>query len=115
MSTTQKRIDKIKKQTRGDSYQTQEEKNSQLREKEQAREKHIRSILNQTFGTDAGKQALQILMELCGYDNYDAVARTDAGVIDMTSSFYNSARRSVYIDIRKYINHSTLIETEHQP
>jgi len=113
MSTTQKRGDRVKKATRGEAYTTQAEKKEAQLQKEAAREKYIRDTLNEAFATPSGEKALTIIMDLCGYNNYDAVARKDTGTIDMETSFYNSARRSVYLDLRAYINRSILKETEH--
>lgn len=69
--------------------------------------------IRMTFATPEGRNTLRAIMEICGYQKYDAVGDPGSGEIFMTSTMYNSARRSVYLRLREHVDTTTLIAVEH--
>ena len=53
--------------------------------------------------TDAGKEFLRFLHDLCGFAFADRVIRVD-GQTDLTATALNSERRNIYLEIRGYMS-----------
>ncbi len=113
MSRTRKKVETLKRVAKGETILEIEEKDKKELEKQENQKRSLQNKLNIAFSTPEGKVALRLIKNLCGYESYDAVARMADGTIDQTSTFYNTARRSVYLDLRKLIRPSLLKETEY--
>lgn len=115
MSKTRARVNYWKEISKGNVPEKKADKDAKTKKQ---LEEHKRSLMNKlaiAFSTEEGKVALRLIKNLCGYDKYDAVARKDSGVIDHDTTFYNTARRSVYLDLRALIKTSILQEIEYDP
>lgn len=98
----------------GDRRLTTAQKDQKAVEVDQAKLELQRKTkdLNEAFSTPAGKRALRHIMKMCGYDGFDAVTSPATGCLDADGTLYNTARRSVYAGLRRYIRPETLSEVE---
>ena len=70
----------------------------------------VSAVFNRIFLSRDGKVLGQWLMEQCGFFEHSAVM-TQHG-ISLESTLYNEARRSIYLELRKYFDSNTLINLE---
>lgn len=83
------------------------------REKEIIREeseKDFRATLNRIFSTTDGKMLGEWLIKQCGFLENSVVMGKD-GIIS-SNTVYNEARRSVYLELRRYFDPETLLNIE---
>lgn len=65
-----------------------------------------------TFGPDEGKRVLKWMFQQSGYGQSDVGGNPALGMDVLQGTFYNSARKSLYIEMRKLIPHETLKNIE---
>lgn len=114
MTKTRARVNYWKEVGQGKDPELKKEKEAKTKKQLEDQKKSLMNKLAIAFSTEEGKVALRLIKNLCGYDKYDAVARKDSGVIDELSTFYNTARRSVYLDLRALLKSSILMEIEYE-
>ena len=69
--------------------------------------KKERNYVDEVASTEAGRVVLRELMKLCGFTEVSAVRNLD-GSVDSGPLFFNEGRRSVYLDIRKFVSPKNL-------
>ena len=74
-------------------------------------EKALREILYQTFKSDPGNRVLAYLYHTCGYGEPNIINKPD-GSINAEAMMYNEGRRSVYMELRNFIDPEILKKVE---
>jgi hypothetical protein len=79
------------------------------------REARLREVLNLTFKTPEGKEALAYIMHLCGYQTSSAVLNPATLELNVQSMAWNEARRELYVNhLRRFLDRELLREIEIQ-
>lgn len=80
---------------------------------EAKREARLREVLNLTFKTPEGKEALAYILRLCGYQSSSLVCDPQSLEVNTKSMIWNEARREMYVNhIRKFLDKDLLREIE---
>lgn len=82
------------------------------REKLEQYKKRLVRCLNTAFATEEGRVALQHLMEICGFQKTSITGDPKTGDLHDRGTFYNEARRAVYLELRKLIRPDILKQVE---
>lgn len=61
---------------------------------------------------DAGIDYIRYIRDICGFEQTDISFNSISGEISPINSLYNSARRSVYLELRKYLPKKLLAKIE---
>lgn len=69
----------------------------------QDRDKQIKTDMAQVFGTSEGRRVLTYIYNLCGYGETTVGGNPQLGMDIKDGTLYNSARRSIYVELRKWI------------
>ncbi len=77
----------------------------------EAAEKKLKEIIGEVSGTDSGLLFLRYLMNTCGYQSPEILVNKDGQPMP-EAMLYNSARRDVYVELRKFIPKEALIKLE---
>lgn len=72
-------------------------------EKQEKRKAKLKKCINEVFATEDGRVVLQFLMELCGYQKTSIVGDPRTGDLFDRGTFYNEARRAVYLELRRFV------------
>lgn len=80
-----------------------EKQKEALKKAKDAREKQLRNILIDLCGKAEGILFIRHLMKICGYQKTSIVGNPQTGDLQERGTFYNEARRNVYLEIRRYI------------
>lgn len=88
---------------------TKEQQAEAARKKQAA----LKTDLNIVFNGGEGIRVLKYIHALCGYDKNDLFISPKTGEVDVNGTIYNTARRSVYMDIRRYVRPEILQKVEY--
>ena len=66
-------------------------------EKQEKLKKRLMRCLNATFASEEGRVVLHFLMDICGYQKTSITGDPRTGDLQDRGTFYNEARRSVYL------------------
>jgi len=77
------------------------------KELEELNEKR-RKFFNVVAATEEGKDVFSYLAEILGFHRPSVMMNPQTGEVNKETTVYWEARRSVYLDIRKYISDSNL-------
>jgi len=91
----------------GEAYKQEKEK-QELLKKEKFNE--LSDAFNSVFATSHGKVLGEWLIKQCGFFENSVISGTN-GILP-NETIYNEARRSIYLELRKYLNSETLINLE---
>ena len=97
------------------SHEEREKRRSEELKKLEQRTERVADMLAQCFSTEAGKFALNYIMQISGFQSPSSVFHAVTGEIIPSSSAYRDGQRSIYTGIRNVlIEHSPhlLQETE---
>lgn len=81
-------------------------------EKQEKQRKRLQRCLNAAFASEEGRVALQYLMEICGFQKTSITGDPRTGDLQDRGTFYNEARRAVYLELRKLIRPDILKQVE---
>lgn len=70
-----------------------------------------RQEISKLFNTDSGIKILKLLRKSCNFDNVSTVL-SQHGEINTNATIYNEGRRSIYIELRKYLNNDLRANAE---
>lgn len=70
------------------------------------------SDFNAVFASEEGKRVLQWIMTECGYQESESVLNSETKEIAALSTIHNSALRSFYLRMRRFIKPDILIDVE---
>lgn len=76
------------------------------------RKKRLTRCINTTFATEDGRVVLQHLMEICGYQKTSITGDPRTGELQDRGTFYNEARRAVYLELRRLVRPDILKQVE---
>ena len=76
------------------------------------RDKQLRIIFNEVCGDAEGILFMRHLMKICGYQQTSITGDPQTGDLQERGTFYNEARRSIYLEIRKYVKPRYLKQIE---
>ena len=76
------------------------------------RNKSVRMDFAMVFGTPEGRRVLQWVFRESGYSESQVGGNPSLGMDVLQGTLYNSARRSLYIEMRKLIPHEILKTVE---
>ena len=85
---------------------------------EKARKKQyllLFSTFNSLFNSAEGKFFLRWMMDRCGYQKASCVLNTQNTEISPLATIHDDARRSLYLELRKYIKPEVLFDVELAP
>lgn len=81
-------------------------------EQQEKRRAKLKRCVNTVFSTEEGRVVLHHLMELCGYQKTSIVGDPRTGDLQDRGTFYNEARRAVYLELRRFIRPDILKSVE---
>lgn len=82
------------------------------KEKQEKRKAKLMRCINTVFSTEDGRVVLQFLMELCGYQKTSIVGDPRTGDLFDRGTFYNEARRAIYLELRRFVRPDILKSVE---
>jgi hypothetical protein len=91
------------------------EKTRQQKEAIERAKKEFESLkrdFNSVFASDGGVRVLNYIAKTCGFFGSSIVANPATGEINVQSTLYNDARRTVYLELRKMLRDDIVGQAE---
>ena len=76
------------------------------------RTKRLSNLFNDVCITAEGILVLRHIMQICGFQKTSIVGDPTTGDLQSRGTFYNEARRNVYLELRKFIKPKFLKKIE---
>lgn len=92
-----------------------QEKRDKLDEARRKRKVLLTQTFNSLFNNAEGKFFLRWLMDQCGYQKISCVLNAAQNEISPIATVHDDARRSIYLELRKYIKPEVLYHVELDP
>ena len=76
--------------------------------------KSLYNAMNECFASEAGKTVLKYLMNTCSFLESNVCLSSQTGEVNIQATLYNEYRRSIYLELRKYIKPHILQDIEYE-
>jgi hypothetical protein len=74
----------------------------------------LRRRINGTFDTVSGLKTLRFIAEMCGHNKTSVCVNPTAAEINEKAMVFNEGRRSVYLELRKFLDGELLFKAEYE-